>query len=93
MRQREGDPTLASLRAQVEVVDDDILELANRRLELVAEIKRHKAESGIPFVDTGQEQRLIARLQALNRGPLSQAGVETLFRDILALVKRELDSR
>jgi chorismate mutase/prephenate dehydratase len=87
------DPTLAALRAQVAVVDDEILELVNRRVELVAEIKRHKAENGIAFLDTGQETRLIGRLQQLNPGPLSDQGVERLFRQLLELVKRELDSR
>jgi chorismate mutase/prephenate dehydratase len=88
-----SDPALAALRAQVAVVDDEVLELVNRRVELVADIKRHKAENGIPFLDGGQEARLIARLQELNGGPLSDQGVEALFRQILALVKRELDAR
>jgi chorismate mutase / prephenate dehydratase len=84
------DPVLERLREQVASTDREILELVNRRLELVREIRRHKDEQGIAFVDPGQEERLLARLLELNGGPLSADGVERLFRQLLELVKREL---
>ena len=90
MTEPRTDPALAALRAQVAVVDDEVLELVNKRLELVTEIRQHKETSGIPFFDEGQEARLLGRLRELNGGPLSDDGVETLFRQILELVKREL---
>ena len=80
---------LERLRAQVATADREILELVNRRLELVREIRAHKAANGLPFVDEGQEERLLARLREANGGPLSSDGVEHLFREILALAKRE----
>jgi chorismate mutase len=84
------DPALERLRAQVAATDREILELVNRRLELVREIRARKLARGIAFVDPGQEERLLARLRELNAGPLSADGVERLFRELLDLVKREL---
>jgi chorismate mutase / prephenate dehydratase len=84
------DPDLERLREQVAATDRDILELVNRRLELVREIRAHKDEQGVAFVDPGQEERLLARLRELNGGPLSADGVERLFRQLLELVKAEL---
>ena len=84
------DPVLRRLREQIATTDRDILELVNRRLELVREIRAHKDASGIAFLDPDQETRLLARLRELNRGPLSDEGVDRLFREILALVKDEL---
>ena len=78
------------LRAQTAATDAEILELVNRRLELVREIRAHKEANGIAFLDPDQEARLIARLRELNRGPLSAEGVNRLFGEILALVKDEL---
>ena len=81
---------LERLREQVAATDRNILELVNRRLELVREIRAHKDEQGISFLDPGQEERLLARLRDLNGGPLSTDGVERLFRELLGLVKAEL---
>jgi chorismate mutase/prephenate dehydratase len=83
---------LERLREQVAATDSAILELVNRRLELVREIRAHKQAHGLPFLDPGQEERLLARLHELNAGPLSAEGVERLFRDLLDLVKRELEN-
>jgi chorismate mutase len=86
-----SDPVLRRLREQIATTDRDILELVNRRLELVREIRAHKDAQGVAFVDPGQEERLLARLRALNGGPLSPDGVERLFRELLELIKREIN--
>jgi len=83
---------LERLRQQTAAADAEILELVNRRLELVREIRAHKDENGIPFLDPDQETRLLSRLRELNRGPLSAASVDRLFGEILALIKDELDA-
>ena len=84
------DAELQRLRDRTAATDAEILELVNRRLELVREIRAHKEAQGVPFLDPGQEERLLARLRELNPGPLSAEGVDRLFREILDLVKREL---
>ncbi|HST24995.1 MAG TPA: chorismate mutase [Gaiellaceae bacterium] len=83
------DPVLERLRAQIATADREVLELVNRRLELVREIRTHKDATGVAFVDPGQEERLLARLREANGGPLSPDGVERLFRELLDLMKRE----
>ena len=85
------DPVLRRLREQIATTDRDILELVNHRLELVREIRAHKDAQGAAFVDPDQEARLLARLRELNGGPLSAEGVERLFRELLELVKREIN--
>lgn len=82
---------LNRLREGVAAGDREILELVNRRLGLVREIRAHKEAQGVPFLDPGQEERLLARLRDLNAGPLSAEGVDRLFREILDLVKQELE--
>jgi 3-deoxy-7-phosphoheptulonate synthase/chorismate mutase len=87
----DQDPVMQELREQVEAVDRQVLDAVNARLELVAQIRRHKAENGIDFLDPGREEWLLQHLVESNRGRLSEQGVRELFRTILALVKRELD--
>ena len=81
---------LDGLREEVADVDSEILALVNRRLELVREIRALKETERVPFLDPGQEERLLARLRERNGGPLSTKGVDRLFREILDLVKHEL---
>ena len=82
---------LGRLRDETAAIDARILELVNRRLGLVRQIREHKRANGIEFLDPAQEERLLARLRELNGGPLAGEGVDHLFREILALVKRELN--
>ena len=87
----DQDPVMQGLREQVEAVDRQVLDAVNARLELVAQIRRHKAENGIDFLDPGREEWLLQHLVEANRGRLSEEGVRELFTTILDLVKRELD--
>ena len=77
-------------REQISEVDRAILAAVNRRIELVAELKRYKDEHGIGFVDPARESQLLDDLAAANGGPLSDAGLRTFFTELLALTKREL---
>jgi chorismate mutase len=86
------DPTVDRTRAELAKHDRAILDAVNARLRLVAELKRYKEEAGIPFVDPEQEQRLLDGLAVANAGPLSEEGLRELFKTILALTKRELDT-
>jgi chorismate mutase len=86
------DPTVDRLRAELAKHDRAVLDAVNARIRLVAELRRHKAETGLPFVDPDQERRLLDRLAAENDGPLSEDGVRRLFTELLALTKRELEN-
>lgn len=86
------DAAVDRLREQLADTDLGILAAVNRRLELVAELKRVKEELGMPFVDRGREQWMLELLTRENRGPLSTGGLEALYTELLALTKRELAS-
>src|SRR3954462_12972602 len=81
---------LERLRERVSAIDSKIIEAFNRRLELVAQIKRHKDEHGIAFVDPEREQWMFAHQSQANRGPLTEEGLRALYAELLALTKREL---
>lgn len=85
-----SDPQLDAFRAEITEIDRLIFDAVNRRLDVVARLKRHKDEHGVAFVDPERERRMIEERVAENRGPLSDEGVRRLYADLLALVKREL---
>jgi chorismate mutase len=86
-----SDEPTRRLREQIADRDRAILDAVNARLRLVEELKRHKETAGVDFIDPGQEERLLQVLEQANAGPLSRDGVRRLFREILALTKREVD--
>ena len=78
------------LRAEIAANDAEIVAAVNRRLELVAELWRLKADRGDARLDPDRERRLREQLARQNGGPLSEEGLERLVDELLALTKREL---
>jgi chorismate mutase len=84
------DATLARLRGLLAVNDIAVLDLVNRRLELVDQIKQRKAELEVAFVDPEREAWLLDHLRSANNGRLSDEGLRELLTTLLNLTKREL---
>jgi chorismate mutase len=83
------DPVIADIREEITAVDEQLVELMNRRIAAVARIRVRKAEVGVDFFDPDREARLLRHLQEGNAGPLSAAGLAELHVFILDLAKRE----
>jgi prephenate dehydrogenase len=81
---------LSELRAEIETLDRQLLETLNRRLELVAAVRRRKDEAGERWIDPEREAELLDTLVAANAGPLSERGVRAIFSAILDILKQEV---
>jgi chorismate mutase/prephenate dehydratase len=75
---------LAGLRGQIDRIDDDILELLNRRAAVVKEVGRLKAEETKEFYVPGRERAIYERLTGSNPGPFPDEGVRRVFREIIS---------
>ena len=84
------DPYVLQVRRQISDLDSALVELVNKRLKLVAQLKRYKEEHGIGFVDLAREEWMVQYLQRVYRGPLSQEGLSELYHELLDLMKREV---
>ena len=84
------DPIIRQLRDSISDNDRKLIETLNKRLELVARLKRYKESKGIGFVDPEREEWIMSYLQRANRGPMSAEGVREFFTRILELTKREV---
>jgi chorismate mutase len=85
-----SDPHVVRVRRQISDLDSALVELVNKRLKLVAGLKRYKEEHGIGFVDLAREEWMLRYLQRANRGPLSEEGLGELYHSLLDLMKREV---
>lgn len=84
------DPLIRQLREDISDTDRAIVEAINKRLELVARLKRYKESRGIAFVDPEREEWMLSYLARANRGPLTADGLREVFAEILDLTKREV---
>jgi len=86
----EPDPIIRQLRESISDNDRKLMESLNKRLELVARLKKYKESRGIGFVDPEREEWMLSYLQRANRGPASADGVRAFFEHVLELTKREV---
>jgi chorismate mutase len=84
------DEYVTRVRRDISDIDRQLVELVNKRLKLVAQLKRYKDEHGIGFVDLAREEWMLQYLSRFNRGPLSAEGLSELYHELLDLTKREV---
>jgi len=81
---------LEALRTEISELDRRLLELLNRRLELVAAVRDYKDASGERWIDPEREAELLQALVAANPGPLTERGVRSIFSAFLDVLKQEV---
>jgi chorismate mutase/prephenate dehydratase len=79
--------TLHDLRKEIDQIDEQILQLLNRRAELAQQIGNMKMRSRTQFFTPEREQQIYHRLSQLNRGPLSNQQIRAIFREIISAAR------
>jgi chorismate mutase/prephenate dehydratase len=77
---------LEKLRTEIDKIDDEILKLFSRRMEVVTDIAAYKRENNLPVMQQNRESQVIARVRENAPGGLENAS-ETLFVDIMDISK------
>jgi chorismate mutase / prephenate dehydratase len=75
---------IADLRAKIDEIDSQILQLLNRRAGLAIEIGRIKAEQNLTFHVPQREEEIYARLAAANPGPFPSQALRPVFREVIS---------
>ncbi|NCC51130.1 MAG: prephenate dehydratase [Spartobacteria bacterium] len=76
--------SLQDLRKKIDSLDEDLVRLLNERTEAVLEIGHHKEETGGEVYVPSREKEVLARVEALNKGPLPQNAVRAVYREIMS---------
>ena len=79
-----SEENIATLRRRIDDIDDQILELINRRLSTAHAIGRIKQQTGVAVVDKPREGEIFQRLLSLNKGPLKTEALYRIFRSTIA---------
>jgi chorismate mutase / prephenate dehydratase len=80
----EPAPDLLALRAQIDALDRDLLNLLNRRAGMALQVGEIKKREGSPVFRPEREAQVIDTLKALNGGPLATESVAPIWREIMS---------
>ncbi|MCH6256166.1 prephenate dehydratase [Puniceicoccaceae bacterium K14] len=75
---------LSSLRQKIDSIDEQVLKLLNERVRNAAEIGRIKREQGAQIYVASREEQVLKKLSSLNEGPLSEAAIRAIYREIMS---------
>jgi monofunctional chorismate mutase len=77
------------LRVRIDVIDEEIVRLLEKRAGVVGEVKEYKSKNGMGVLDTGREHEVFedVRRLARERG-LNEDFVERVFREIVEESKK-----
>ncbi|MDQ1081552.1 chorismate mutase [Pseudoroseomonas cervicalis] len=77
-------PDLATLRAEIDRIDDALHDLLMRRADLVAHMASQRVKGGAATFRPGREALILRRLLARNQGALARPAIIRLWREIIA---------
>ena len=75
---------LADLRMQIDVIDQEMLALLNRRARVAEQVGEVKKKEGTPFFRPDRVARVIEQIQQANLGPLKNDHVAAIWREIMS---------
>jgi chorismate mutase/prephenate dehydratase len=75
---------IEEFRRQIDAIDSQILDLLNRRAEVVVRVGEEKAKGNISFHAPEREGEIIDRLTRESRGPFPEKAIKAVYREILS---------
>ncbi len=78
---------LKKYRDDIDKIDRGLVELLNKRAEIVSNIKKLKSIQDMPLYDAKREEDLINNIVKYNKGPLYNDNIIQIFESILRNVQ------
>ena len=79
---------LLELRAQLDEIDEDIVRLYEKRMELCGQVAEYKISTGKKVLDRQREKEKLAKVKSLTHNDFNSHGVEELFEQIIAMSRK-----
>lgn len=79
--------SLKILRTKIDAVDAKLVRLLNERMRYACEIGKLKQKHGNGIFVPSREKAVLARVSALNHGPMSDKAVHAIYREIMSAAR------
>jgi chorismate mutase/prephenate dehydratase len=76
--------SLDALRERIDRLDAEIVERLNARARVVVSIGEYKRRTVAATYVPSREAQVLARIRALNEGPLSDHAIESIYRELMS---------
>lgn len=76
--------SLDELRSKIDETDRQLIDLINQRAKFVVEVGKIKRADGIPIYAPHREAQVLAKVQELNQGPISNLTIEAVYRELMS---------
>ena len=81
---KKTEKRINELRGEIDALDEQLLELLNKRARCALEVGKTKKETNSDFYVPERERAIIDRLTSMNKGPFPNSGLKTLYREIIS---------
>lgn len=75
--------TIDDIRQEIDRIDDELLQIFNRRANLALKIGEIKKDLDLPIYDPSREKRIFDKMKTNNPGPLDDAAIVRLFERVI----------
>lgn len=79
---------LEILRAEIDRIDQEIVELLNQRAAVALQIGMAKSHLHLFPFDADREKAVLENIGTFNKGPLPQADLQRIYIEIIAACRR-----
>ncbi len=80
--------SLKKRRREIDLIDQKLLTLLNRRVRTALKIGKIKRKIGEKIYNPSREEEILRRLRRINRGPLKDKDLENIFKKIILVCRR-----
>ncbi|CQR25179.1 chorismate mutase [Streptococcus varani] len=75
---------LDDIRQDIDCIDKKIVQLLEKRMDVVNQVVAYKKETGKAILDTSREAAVLDKVESLVKKPDYQASIRATFSDIMA---------
>jgi len=79
--------SLGNLRKKIDTIDNELLNLLNKRTQEVIKVISLKKKSNLSVFSSEREASILKRLKKLNKGPLAYTDAELIFKEIFSVCR------
>lgn len=76
--------SLSAMRKQIDQIDEELVKLLNARTGIAHEIGKLKQKDGQGVYVPAREKEVLARVTALNQGPMKTESLKAIYREIMS---------
>lgn len=79
---------LADLRERIDVIDKQIVELYEQRMDISKQVAEYKIETGKKVFDKDREEEKIRKVKAMTHNEFNSHGIKELFEQIMSMSRK-----